>query len=639
MTPNTTDTADQALPSFDYSKETQRLQQLIAAWSSEADNCQRRREMRQNKKSVQEERMKQTILEDETIIPDRTIASNIKRSKVAYDNYITQSKRVLIITDVEEPQQSIETLELWYTRGMRYPGWKKPYFKLIDSMHVHGGSPMEVVYDPEKPMNVALEYIPRHELIIPLKTRNIQACPRILRQFEVTATQLEEFSLIYNFAPDIVKDLYERFQNKDEYIRIYRVLMKIQGLVYNAWYSKEADKNWLRPPVLHDVGLFDFDPAQLLQPVPVGPPQMPQVLPMDGTMMNGPMMAPQPPQMVPLFLSPQWATLRQQFMKPSPLHNYPIYWFPFQITECEEVLDEQGRVSMDLHVQEAMTSLLSDTVNGSHRAAGLYPCVENEPGGDPNLLELGPVKHGVIMSRRIILNQFPWPQPVILPVMQALKVGNADQSGQTDFAATARKDANKTATEMELATNQANAVQISDMDAFSDPYLQMNALAFNVACHQAIFQLCKRPPEPQYLIGDYNLQSASDTEVVKRLEDKNNAKEFFNIVKGTPMADKLLTFLIERYFPDQSQEWNAVLQQPDKNAVIAQLIQVLEQIPQHDLDPNTRLHLNSLIATARGLAGAPTDQPIPGAVAANEAESSGPSNPGQQAVGAGQAPS
>jgi hypothetical protein len=192
---------------------------------------------------------------------------------------------------------------------------------------------------------------------------------------------------------------------------------------------------------------------------------------------------------------------------------------------------------------------------------------------------------------------------------------------------------------MELATNQANAVQVSDMDTFSDPYLQMNALAFNVACHQAIFMLCKRPPEPQYLIGDYNLQSASDSEVVKRAEDKNNAKEFFNIVKGTPMAEKLLQFLIERYFPDQSAEWLAVLQQPDKTAVIMQLISVIEQIPQDELDPNTRLHINSLIATARSLVGAPTDQPVPGGASTNEASSPGPSDQSQQAPRAGQAPS
>lgn len=595
MIPTETD----ALPSFDYSKESARFQQLIGAWTEESNNCARRRELRQNKKSVNEERIKGTILEDETIIPDRTIASNIRRSKVAYENYITQSKRILIITDVENPSQSVETLEEWFTRGMRYPGWKKPYVKLVDSMHVHGGAPMEVVYDPEKPLNNALEFIPRYELIMPLKTRNIQSCPRLLRQFEVTATQLEEFQAIFKFDETIVKDLFDKLQNKDEFVRIYRVLMKIEGLVYNAWYAKDSSKDWLRPPVLHDIGLFEFDPKALLTPVPMmSPPDQ--------------MGMPQPPQMLPLFLSPMWAQARTEFMKPAPLHNYPIFWFPFQLTECEEILDEQGRVSMDLHVQEAMTSLLSDTVNGSHRAAGIYPCVENEPGGDPNLLELGPIKHGTIMSRRIIFNQFPWPNPIILPVMQALKIGKADESGQQDFAATARKDANKTATELELATNQSNSMQIADMDVFSDPYLQMCALSFNIACHQAIFQLCKPPTKPEFLIGDYHLESASDTEVVKRMEDKQNAKEFFNIVKGTPMAEKLLIFLIERYFPDQADEWKAVLEQPDKTAVIAELLNVIQQIPQDALQPEQRLALNSLISTARSLVGQPTDQPIPG---------------------------
>src|SRR5690349_691431 len=92
--------ATQPLPSFDYSTEQGKINTLIGAWSDEENNCKRRRELRQNKRSVAEEIQKETILEDETIIPDRTISSNIRRSKTGYNNYVTQSKRVLIITDV-----------------------------------------------------------------------------------------------------------------------------------------------------------------------------------------------------------------------------------------------------------------------------------------------------------------------------------------------------------------------------------------------------------------------------------------------------------------------------------------------------------------------------------------------------------
>lgn len=574
------------------------LDALISDWKDEETKCATRRELRQNKKSTEEERQKGTIPKDGTIIPDRTIASNIRRSKVPYTNYVTQSRRVLIITDMVRPSISIDTLEFWFTRGMRYPGWKSPWFKLIDCMHVHGGAAMEVVYDPDKPFNVGLEYIPRAELIFPRKARSLQACPRILRRFDVTPTQLEEFAIDFEFDPVITKELLDRQKNtNDVFITIYRVLMKVGGVVYNAWYTKEVDRNWLREPREHDIGLFSFTQQMLMTPMPVvDPAGMPLAGP-DGM-----------PLKFPLFLHPNWEVLRERFMMPLKLSAYPIFWFPMQETEVDELLEEQGRVSLDLHVQEAMMRLLTNTVNASTRAAGSYPCVENTPGEDAKLEELGPIKPDVVMGRKLIFNLFPWPNNIILAVQQALKIGKADESGQTDYAATARKDANKTAKEMELATQQANLVVSADLDVFSSPFLDAYGLAFLVATHQALFMLCPRPPEPELLLGDYNLQSAGDTEVVKREEDKANAKEFFNIVQGTPAAEKILHFLIERFFPDQADEWIAELQSPDLRGLVAALLEIIQSVPQDELPPDRRYALNQVVATARQLVGAPNNE-------------------------------
>lgn len=593
-------TDNNQLPSIDFKKESAQLLKLIADWADEERRCKTRRELRENKRSVHEERQKGTILEDETIIPDRTINSGIRRSKVTYNSYITQSKRLLIITDVEKPQISIESLEMWFTRGMRYPEWKTPWFELIDSVHVHGGATLEVVYDTSRPFNCGLEYVPRESLIFPLKTKNLQNCPRILRMYEITSIQLEQFTRDFGFNEKISHDLMERIGKTEDFIKIYRVLMKIEGLVYNAWYSKENNDDWLRPPQLHDIGLFDFDPKALAQPVPIAAPG---VIPMDPTL--------NAPQVVPLCMSPMWETARLTMGQPLPLKSYPLFWFPFQVTENLTLIDTQGRVSLDLHVQEAMTSLLSDTVNGAHRAAQFFPCAENDPGDDPQLRELGPMKHGRIMSRKLSVFQPAWPNSIILPMMQALKVGKADESGQMDFAATARKDANKTAKEMELATEQSSMVITSDMDVFSSPVLSTLALCFNIACHQALFMLCKRPMHPELLLGDYNLQPAGDIEVVKRQEDKNNAKEFFNLVQGTPTAEKILTFLIERFFPDQADAWIAALAQPDPKAIIVELLNVIKSIPQDELSPEQKSQLGSLIAAAQSVAGLEGDNNVP----------------------------
>jgi len=239
-------------------------------------------------------------------------------------------------------------------------------------------------------------------------------------------------------------------------------------------------------------------------------------------------------------------------------------------------------------------------------------------------MELGPLKPGVIMSRKIAFNQMPWPNSIILSVMQALKVGNADQSGQQDFAVTARKDANKTAEEMKLATEQTNMVITADMDVFSSPFLQANALCFNIACQQAVFQLCCPPTHPEMLIGDYNLQPAGDIEVVKRAEDKANAKDFFNIVKGTPTAEKILIFLIQRFFPDQADEWIETLKTPDLRPLVIQMTQILQALPLDEVPPEQRANLANLIATAQELVGQPNNSPLSGGTSPSQG---GPSSP------------
>jgi hypothetical protein len=150
--------------------------------------------------------------------------------------------------------------------------------------------------------------------------------------------------------------------------------------------------------------------------------------------------------------------------------------------------------------------------------------------------------------------------------------------------------------------------------------------------HQAIFLQCKRPPEPWLLVGDYNLQSAGDVEVVKREEDKQNAKEFFNIVaQGNPqLAEKLFIFLIQRFFPDQADEWVSVLQQPDPAAITKQLLQIVKSIPQDDIPIEYRGAVQSVVSTASNMVGLPDDTNVPGQPGTGQAGPPAPSNAMQQ---------
>ena len=607
---------NQQLTDFDFSKEKAKYDLIITDWTAEAEKTAVRRELCANKRNVLQEQNDKKILSDETIIPDRTIDLNIRRGSTQYVQFVTKARRLLIMTNNQEPQKPTESLELWFTRGMRYPKWKIAWFKLIDSMMLHGGSALEVVYDPSKPFNCGIEVIPRARLLMPLKTTDIQANPCLLRSYDITTIQLDEFAERYGFNSVAVKAIRDRYTDQTVFRTVYRILSKKDGIVYNAWYSQDYSTGLLRDYRIHDIGLYEGITPEIaaaalqsdwnekrMKVITPSPMQM-EMIP-DPMMENIPGLSGMS-EVLPSLQEQRSTT--ELILAPMKLKEYPISWFSYSITEVEELLEEQGRASLDLHVQEALTHLLTNTVNSSTRASAIYGSAKLEPGQDAGLQELGKIKPGVILSRDITFFQPPWPSAIILSVLQALDVRKANESGNTDFAATARKDANKTATEMQLATEQSVEQAGIKTEMFSSAFLDTYALCFLVATHQAIFLLCDRPSDPSLLFGSYNLQPAGDIEIVKREEDKNNAKEFFNIIRGTPAADKLLVFLLEHFFPDQAEEWTAALNQGSKDQLILAMTEVLQTIPRDELSSEQSEQLDSIISAAQSMVATPDNQ-------------------------------
>lgn len=614
-------------PVFDFSKERAKYDHIISQFTQEVNNCELRRGWRQNKVNVEAERAAGRILADETKIPDRTIELNIRRGATQYIQYVTKANRFLLLTDNKDPGRTLEPLELWFARGMRYPKWKFPWFKLIDAVQLHGGAAVEVVYDPSKPFNCSIEFIPRERLLMPLKTKDIQANPAILRSYELTTTQLDEFTEIYGFDKDVVKKIKEKFTDQTIFCLIYRVLTKKDGLVYNLWYSQDSPDKPLRDYRLHDIGLYDFNPEAIQQAALSPDWMMKRMKPMMGgagqgmggmggmmgempMMQGGGMNSGMP---MPTTQQDPMAVSTELVAPPKKLKDYPLFWFQYSVTEVEEILEEQGRASLDLHVQEALTHLLTNTVNASTRASGIYGTAEDQPGSDSGLIELGTIRSGTVMNRNVKFWQPPWPNALILSIIQALDVRKANESGNTDFAAMARKDANKTATEMDLSASQAAEQAGVKIETFSSPFLDVYALCFLIAQHQAIFMLCQQPEDPSMLFGNFNMQAAGDVEVIKRLEDRMNAKEFFNIIRGTPAADKLLFFLLDHFFPDQADEWKEALNGGNKDQMILTLLEIVKSIPLDELSPEQQRQLNDVVNTAQGMVAASGNGEVPGA--------------------------
>ena len=640
---------------FDFTKEQDAYKVLIADWIDEDKKVTKRREIRRNRRNVDEEQQKGTILKDETIIPDRTVDTNIRQCRSPYVSYVTQARKPLIVTEIGKPDLSVEPLELWFARGMHYPEWKYPWIKLADAMLMHGGATMEVIYDTDLPLHVGFEYIPRDRLLFDPKCEGLQGQPRLLRKYVWTLMELEEYGEEYGFDPDAIKFLISNQTKTKKPVDVYKVFCKKKGVVYIAWYCRDYDKNWLKPPEPHNIGLMDFDPkvvSQLEGGVPLfmsdqwtqQPPEpTPSMMEADDPgMMHSPQgqammaqmagmagqIAPQIAQMVPLSV---------QFAKPLLLRRYPLIWFPYELTEDAVLLESQGRVALDVHEQEALTHLLTNTVNATRRASQFFPYRKNDPTHDVNAAEMQTLEHGVVFPFEMGVFQPTWPQPIILAVQQAMRTNKAQETGNTDYAAVARKDANKTATELEMAQNKSQMNVTTEMDIYSSPVLDAYALAFLIAEHQAVFNQVERPTHPELLLGNYNLVPGGYVEVVKREEDKQNAKEFFNIVKGTPAAEKILTFLIKRFFPDQADEWIAAISGPDKDGIIIQLINMLQGVMNDlgpSLPPDQRAALTNIIAAASSVVAPRNDSTISpspgGGVTANPGGVAGPqTNPGQ----------
>lgn len=581
----TFDNIPPAKPSFDIQKEHAEIDKLISEWNGERGESNKvvnRRKLREHKINVEEKQAAGEILPDETWIPDRTINTAIKRGRTPYVNYITQSRKLLILKDIDNPELNTESLERWFTDGMRYPGWKLPWIKQIDATHTHGGVAMELVYDTSKPFNCAIEYIPRNSLLVSDKCKDIQCQAILPRLYELTLLQLKQYSVKYNFDAGVVDSIAKKYSASDTsyIVKVYRVLMNRDDIIYNAWYCPDYNTKWLREPLEHDIGLFDYDPAMIRE----------------------------------MSMLPDWASkavelIQMGIVTPKKLKQYPIFWFPYDVTEDEEILKISGRTALDVHVQEALTFVMSSTVNGALRASKFYPCSEGLPGDDAKLAELGVLKPGVVWNKKISAQQFPWPSNILLAITQVLDQRKAQETGNLDFASVARKDANKTATEMQLATDQSNQLSITDIDVFSTPFLSIYVLGFLVATHQAIFGLCKPPPGETYnlLFRNYNMFPAGDVEVLKRAEEKASAKEFFEVVRGTPLAEKMLGFMLERFFPDHAKTWIDILAQPDKDEMIRQLLTILQNIPTDELTPEQQSAFRAVIISAQNMVGGTGD--------------------------------
>lgn len=592
-----------AQPPITFEQRKTQITRMISDWREEKERVDLRRKLRKNRKNVKEMRDKEQLLEDETVIADHTIDSNIASEKAAYMQYLETSRTLLTFTPRplnSIPREMCTLLEESFTLGARYDRWKIPWYKIIDGTCLHGCIGFEVVFDLSKPLHFAIDYIRREHFIYPKTLTELDKCDMFLRVYEYPVAQFEEWLRTDSgFDRRMLADIVERYkERRNDLVEIYKVYIKEDGVIKSGWYSElpTSGNTWLKAPEPHYIGMM----KEVVESPDVA------------AVMSG-------------LVSPEPAITYE----PVPCVDFPFVLFKYTETEDELVLEIPGRAAQDIYTQEAITSLLTSTVNGAKRASGLYVGNKPDPGSSPNNSTVT-LEHGRVINGELSFFQPAWPNNIALSITQMLSTRNQQQQGRVDFAAMNRQDTAKTATELNAASTQAamlGSVKVSLLaDAITRAYATGWAIARSQALAGQIEIMAEFPPE--ILKHDYTLTPSGDVEVIKRQEKLMRMKEFFSVLANTPAAVPFLKYLIKQAFPEEAGELIAALDVGNKDAVITELALVLEKlIP--SLPPNEQQQLQQIISSARSVVVGPANT---SGVSAGGAPSGGAPNPGNESV-------
>jgi len=540
------DTAAPANP-FVYSDEAKIFNTLISDHTDEVTRVQRRRESRKNRLNVKEMRDKGQLLPDETVIPDRTIDTNIRIEKSPYVKYLESPTTILSFEEPSASQINLMPLAAWHAGIVRVGDWKDPHIKNQDALLLHGCGYMELVYDKNSPSHTVVEYIRRENLIFPKGTRDLQACGRMYRCYPVTKAQLSVLAAEFGFDEAQLAKVKTRFKDTQEEIKLYKGFLRADdGVVMVAWRADDnvGNDNWLKAPEPHQIGIFDVTPS--LDPK-------------------------KPPTVVARKLT-----------------KIPIIDFPYHLEEDEVILETQGRSALDLHVQDCLTAMWTGTANGVVRASRFYPSRKVTPGETPKNDELFTLKHGAVFEGDFNIFQPSWPNSIAIAAAQSLAGKKAQEIGATNYAAMNRNDTRKTATELTMAREESDNLSGPNISLYSSRMLRLELLrweviksgiaveaAFNVPPNLKKFNPPPSIPLAVIMSPTLNVQMAADAQVVRRAQRQSRFLENWPIVSESPYALPYLESFLEEMFPDDFPKWKAVVQNAD--ARVASLTDMLNR--------------------------------------------------------------
>lgn len=592
---------------FNYQSSITRIKSLIDSWRYEREEVESNRRLRSIDLSPKSLRDAGKLLPDETIIPMRMIETNIAREQPHYINYLKNSPRTAAFRCIEDSKFDTQNLESEFTRVMTYPEWDIPFQRCIDGSEVHGIDYVEVVFDPSKPGNVAVEHVGRDNLYYNKDSINLQANDLLIRRYSFSYSQIEAAIYDYQFDSTQAQYITQKCEAspdcEDRNIYIYKVLIKCEKQIYVAWVCPDLCNEWLKAPQLHYVGIQ----KKVTVNVPV---------PMEQLMIN------------PLMVQQQ-AFKKVTTLEDQPLDMFPLFPLVYKETEEQQLSRKKGRVFLDKHKQEGQTVVASAFVNSLVRSSKFFGSVKADAMGNetaaPKQLD-APLVNGGIYDRPIEFWNMPAPDPLMLQSLQYFDVSNSQESGQVNFAVSNRKDSRKTAAEIDAATEQASQLSSTQVSLLSTFLRLVYTFCWKIVQNRAInghiiflaqpqpkINMLMQKVEVSYVNDQhtlsltYDVRPAGDIDVIKRQQKMVQLKQDWPVFSATPLASSFLKEIISTAYPEQASKWNAELEQASQQAqVIQQLLTLIQKSLSPDeiakLPPQDQQLLQQMLANAQQVA-------------------------------------
>ena len=160
------------------------------------------------------------------------------------------------------------------------------------------------------------------------------------------------------------------------------------------------------------------------------------------------------------------------------------------------------------------------------------------------------------------------------------------ETSQVNFAAMNRKDSRKTATEVQAATSEAQALSASQVALFSIALKKVYTQCWNIYRLRTIEGLIQASIPPNFFTDhEYSIRPAGDADVIERQEKINKMMQAWPVVQQTGAASLFLKRFVSMLFPEDGQAYVQAIQ--DDNTKTQLLMQLQTIVQSLITDPET----------------------------------------------------